>query len=167
MKNTISMYAASVPVFKQSLHALSNILDKTQEHIKDHSLAPDKLLYASLYPDMFNFIRQVQIGTDFAKSVAARLAGKDVPTFEDNETTIPELKARIEKTVQFLSSIKPELIDGCEDKEIITRPGTKFKGQSYLLHYGIPQFFFHITTAYDILRSQGVAIGKRDFMGTF
>ena len=171
MKNTISMYDASVPVFKQSLSALNAILDKAQAHTKEHSIAPDKLLQASLYPDMYNFIRQVQIGTDFAKGVTARLAGEDVPAFEDDETTFPELKARIEKTLHFIASIKPELIDGSEDKEIITRPGTpkekKFNGQSYLLHYGIPQFFFHVTTAYDILRSQGVAVGKRDYMGIF
>ncbi len=171
MKQPISMYDASVPVFKQLLTALIAILDKAQTHIVEHSIKPDILLQASLYPDMFNLIRQVQVASDFAKSVTARLAGVDVPAYEDNETNFAELKARIEKTLLFISSIKHEEINGSEDKEIITRPGTpkekKFSGQSYLLHYGLPQFFFHVTTAYDILRNQGVAIGKRDYMGAF
>jgi hypothetical protein len=120
---------------------------------------------------MFNFIRQVQIATEFAKSVTARLAGIEAPIFEDNETSCLELKARIEKTLIFLSTIRPEQINGTEDKEIITRSGTpkekRFNGQSYLLHYGIPQFFFHVATAYGILRNQGVDIGKKDYMGIY
>lgn len=171
MTQTISMYNASVPVFKQLLTALHAILDKAQAHIDHNSIAPDTLLHASLYPDMFNFIRQVQIATDFAKGVTARLAGVEVPAYEDNETSFPELKVRIEKTLDFIASITPEQINGSEETEIITRPGTpkekKFNGLSYLLHYGIPQFFFHITTAYDILRNQGVEVGKRDYMGVF
>ncbi len=171
MKHTISMYNASVPIFTQLLSSLNSILDKTQTHIMESSISADTLLQVSLYPDMFNFIRQVQIATDFAKSVTARLAGIEAPIFEENETSIPELKARIDKTLLFISSIKPEQINGSEEKEIITRPGTpkekKFTGQSYLLHYGIPQFFFHVSTAYGILRSQGVIIGKRDYMGIY
>lgn len=171
MKQTISMYNASVPMFKQMLSALNAILDKAQTHVEKQSIPGDGLLQASLYPDMFNFIRQVQIATDFAKGVSARLAGVDVPVFEDNETSFSELKARIEKTLFFISSIKPEQINGSEGKEIITRPGTPkekiFNGQSYLLHYGIPQFFFHVSTAYGILRNQGVDIGKRDYMGVY
>lgn len=171
MKQTISMYNASVPIFKQLLTALNAILDKAEAHIKEHSIAPNTLLHASLYPDMFNFIRQVQIATDFAKGVTARLAGVDVPAYEDNETSFSELKARVEKTLHFIVSINPEQINGSEEKEIITRPGTpkekKFSGLSYLLHYGIPQFFFHVSTAYGILRNQGVEIGKRDYMGVF
>lgn len=167
MAQTISMYDASIPVFKQMLTALQAILDKAQVH----STPADVLLQASLFPDMFHFTRQVQIASDFAKSVSARLAGLEVPAYEDNETSFAELQARIEETIQFINAIKPEQINGSESKEIITRPGTpkekKFTGQSYLLHYGLPQFFFHITTAYDILRNQGVEIGKRDYMGVY
>lgn len=171
MNQTISMYNASIPVFKQLLTALNDILNKTQMHVVDKAIEPDTLLQASLFPDMFNFIRQVQIATDFARGVSARLAGVEIPAYEDNEINFKELQDRIEKTLQFLASIKPEAINGSEGKEIITRPGTpkekKFNGQSYLLHYGLPQFFFHVTTAYDILRNQGVEIGKRDYMGAY
>jgi len=170
MKQTISMYQASVPVFKQLLTALNAILEKTQTHIANHGIEEDTLLKASLFPDMYHFTRQVQIATDFAKSVSARLAGMEVPVFEDTEKNINDLRARIEKTLLFISKIKPEEINGSEEMEIITRPGTpreiKFSGLTYLLHYGIPQFFFHVTTAYDILRSKGIDIGKRDFMGS-
>lgn len=165
MSQTISMYAASVPVFTQLLSALNAILEKA----KHHGTNPEALLQSSLYPDMFNLTRQVQIASDFAKGVCARLAGIEVPAYDDNETTFDELKARIEKTLRFISNIKSEEINGSEDKEIITRPGTpkerKFTGQEYLLHYGLPQFFFHVTTAYDILRNQGLDIGKKDYMG--
>lgn len=167
MNQSISMYSASVPIFKQLLSALSAILDKAQAHAEQ----PDRLLQASLYPDMFNFIRQVQIAADFAKGISARLAGLEVPSYEDNESTFAELKARIEKTLQFIGSIKPEQMQGSEEKEIILRPGTPkervLDGHSYLLSYGLPQFFFHVTTAYDILRNQGVNIGKKDFMGMY
>jgi hypothetical protein len=167
---TISMYSASVPVFKQLLSALSDILIKAASG-SNNEINPETLLHARLFPDMFDFTRQVQIATDFAKGVTARLAGIDVPVYEDNETTFAELQARVTKTLQFISSIPAEKIDGSEEREIITRPGTpkekKFNGQSYLLHYGLPQFFFHITTAYAILRSNGIELGKRDYMGTF
>lgn len=167
---TISMYSASVPVFKQLLTALSAILDKAESAVNNER-DPETLLRARLFPDMFDFTRQVQIATDFAKGVTARLAGQDVPVYEDNETTFGELQTRIAKTLQFISSIPPEKVNGSEKREIVTRPGTpremKFNGQTYLLHYGLPQFFFHITTAYAILRSNGIEIGKRDYMGTF
>jgi hypothetical protein len=171
MNQTICMYNASIPVFTQLLTALNAILDKADSHITNNKMLPETLLQASLFPDMFNFTRQVQIASDFAKGVSARLAGVDMPAYEDSESTILELKKRIEKTLSFIASITPELINGSEEKEIITRPGTPkekiFTGLSYLLHYGIPQFFFHITTAYDILRAQGVEIGKKDYMGKF
>lgn len=164
------MYSASVPVFKQLLFALNAILIKAESSI-NNEMDPETLLHARLFPDMFDFTRQVQIATDFAKGVTARLAGEDVPAYEDNETTFSELQTRITKTLQFISSIPAEKIDGSEEREIITRPGTpkekKFNGQSYLLHYGLPQFFFHITTAYAILRNKGIEIGKRDYMGEF
>ena len=165
------MYNASVPLFTQLLDALNTILDKAELHAQNKQIDPNTLLQASLFPDMFNFTRQVQIATDFAKGVAARLAGVEVPVYEDNEVSFNALQARIKKTVQFISSIAPTKIEGSEEREIITRPGTpkekKFTGQAYLLSYGIPQFFFHLTTAYAILRSKGIDIGKRDYMGSF
>lgn len=171
MPQTISMYNASVPIFKQSLTALITILEKAQAHVVNHTLTADTLLQASLITDMFNFTRQIQIATDFAKGVTARLAGVEVPSYEDTETSVEQLQERIKKTLLFISSIQPIQINGSEEKEIITRPGTPkekiFNGQSYLLHYGIPQFFFHVTTAYNILRANGVDIGKRDYMGSF
>lgn len=171
MKQSISMHQASVPVFKQLLNALSAIMDKAQAHAAHQKIAPESLLQASLFPDMFPFTRQVQIAADFAKGVSARLAGIEVPAYEDNETSFAELQERIQKTLSFISSIKPEAIDGSEDKEILLRPGTpkerKLSGQAYLLSYGLPQFFFHVTTAYDILRNQGVEIGKKDYMGAY
>lgn len=165
---TLSMYSASVPVFEQLLTALNAILIKAESDV-NNEVDCQTLLHARLFPDMFDFTRQIQIATDFAKGVTARLAGLDVPVFEDNETTFAELHTRVNKTLQFISSIPAAKIDGSEEREIITRQGTpkekKFTGQSYLLHYGLPQFFFHITTAYAILRSNGIEIGKRDYMG--
>jgi len=167
---TISMYNASVPIFKQLLSALNAILAKA-EVAASNPRTPQTLLQARLFADMFDFTRQVQIATDFAKGVTARLANLEVPVYEDNETTFAQLQTRIAKTVEFISTIKPEEINGSEEHEIIIRPGTpkekKFNGESYLLHYGLPQFFFHITTAYAILRNNGIEIGKRDYMGAF
>ena len=168
---TISMYDASVPVFKQLLNSLSVILNKAESHVVDNKIDPNSLLQASLFPDMFNLTRQVQIATDFAKGVTARLAGIEVPSYEDNETSFQTLQTRLETTRRFIASVEPGKIDGSENREIITRPGTPkekiFTGQHYLLHYGLPQFFFHITTAYAILRNKGIDIGKRDYMGDF
>lgn len=168
---TISMYNASVPVFKQLLDSLNDILAKANEHVMEHKIDPNTLLQASLFPDMFNLTRQVQIATEFAKGVTARLAGIEVPVYEDNEMSFEELQARIAKTLHFITSVEPTKIEGSEEREIITRQGTpkekRFTGLSYLLHYGVPQFFFHVTTAYDILRHNGIAIGKRDYMGNF
>ncbi len=168
---TISMYTASVPVFKQLLNSLSGILIKAHSHVENNKMDPNALLQASLYPDMFNLIRQVQIAADFAKGVTARLAGMDVPAYEDNETTFEELQSRISDTINFISNVPSSRFEGSEEREIITREGTpkekRFTGQNYLLHYGLPQFFFHITTAYDILRNKGVEVGKKDYMGAF
>lgn len=165
------MYSASVPVFKQLLNALSAVLNKAEAQATKDNIALDALLQARLFPDMFDLIRQVQVATDFAKGVTARLAGLDVPAFEDNEASFSDLQARITKTLNFITHVEPAQIDGSEAREIITRPGTpkekKFTGQHYLLNYGLPQFFFHVTTAYGILRSNGIEIGKRDFMGEF
>ncbi len=168
---SITMYHASVPIFKQMLNSLSAILTKAESHVKENKIDPNAVLQASLFPDMFNLIRQVQIAADFAKGVTARLAGIDVPAYEDNECTIDELQSRISKTISFIADVDPQKFEGSEARTIITREGTpkerRFTGQNYLLHYGLPQFFFHVTTAYDILRNQGIAVGKVDYMGTF
>lgn len=167
----ISMYNASVPVFKQMLNSLSTILTKTEMHVVEKKIDPDVILQARLFPDMFHFTRQVQIATDFAKGVSARLAGMAVPVYEDDESSFNELQERIAKTVLFITDIAPAAIEGSEERDIVTQAGTpkekQFKGQPYLLHYALPHFFFHVTTAYDILRSNGIAVGKRDYMGTF
>jgi hypothetical protein len=165
------MYAASVPVFRQMLNSLNDVLAKAEAHATEKKIEPDALLQARLFPDMFALVRQVQIAADFAKGVSARLAGVDVPSYEDNERSFAELRARIDKTLAFIDGLTPVQIDGSEAREIVLRPGTpkeqKLTGQSYLLHYGLPQFFFHVTTTYAILRHNGVALGKRDFMGSY
>jgi hypothetical protein len=167
----ISMHTASIPVFKQILNALSDILNKAETHATEKKIEPDALLQARLFPDMFPLSRQVQIAADFAKSVSARLACVDVPAYEDNEQSFADLRTRIAKTIAFVDTLQPAQIDGSEERAIILRPGTpkeqKFTGQAYLLHYGLPQFFFHVTAAYSILRHNGVEIGKRDFMGAY
>jgi len=168
---TISLYAASIPVFKQLLTALGDVLNKAEAHATARKIEPDALLQARLYPDMFPLIRQVQIAVDFAKGVSARLAGVEVPSFSDDDKTFADLQAKLTQVLGFINGLDAALIDGQEAREIITRPGTdkekRFTGQSYLLSYGLPQFFFHVTTAYAILRHNGVEIGKRDFMGAF
>lgn len=168
---TISLYAASLPVFKQMLNSMDAVLSKAEEHATSRKIDPNALLQARLFPDMFPLIRQVQVATDFARGVSARLAGAEVPKFEDNQQTFADLHELISKTLAFIEGFTPAQIDGQEDRTIVTRPGTpkekKFTGQSYLLTYGLPQFFFHVTTAYAILRHNGVEIGKRDFMGQY
>jgi hypothetical protein len=168
---TISMYAASIPVFKQMLNSLKDILSKAEAHAAEKKIEPGALLQARLFPDMLPFTRQIQIATDFAKGVSARLAGVDVPAYDDNEQTFAELQARIANTLALIDGFKPEQVDGSETREVVLRPGTpkekKLTGQSYLLSYGLPQFFFHVTTAYAILRHNGVDIGKRDYMGEY
>jgi uncharacterized protein len=168
---SISMSTTSIPVFRQILNSLSQVLAKAEAHAAAKKIEPEVLLQARLFPDMFPLLRQVQIGADFAKGVSARLAGVEVPAYEDNERTFAELQARIAKTLAFIDSLDPAQIDGSEEREIVLRPGTpkekKLSGQSYLLHYGLPQFFFHVTTAYAILRHNGVELGKGDFMGTY
>ncbi|MBY8933289.1 DUF1993 domain-containing protein [Pseudomonas fluorescens] len=168
---TISLYAASVPVFQQMLNALSDVLKKAEAHATEKNIDPNALLQARLFPDMFPLTRQVQIAVDFAKGVSARLAEVELPKYDDTETTFAELQALIAKVLAYIGEIKPEQIDGKEGIEIVTRPGTpkekRFSGQSYLLTYGLPQFFFHVTTTYALLRHNGVEVGKRDYMGAF
>jgi len=168
---SLSMYEASVPVFTQLLTALDANLAKAATHAADRKIEPDALLRARLFPDMFELVRQVQIACDFAKSVPARLAGVDVPSYEDNETSFADLHARIAKTLAFAGGLDAAKFEGSETREIVLRPGTpkekRLDGKAYLLAYGLPQFFFHVTTAYALLRHNGVEIGKKDFMGAY
>lgn len=165
---TISMYQASVPRFVNILGNLSSILDKAQAHVDAKKLADASLTGYRLFPDMLPMTSQVQIACDTAKGVVARLAGVDIPVFEDNEKTLAELKARIAKTTAFIQTIPPGKIDGTEDKEIVIKRGdkeTRYKGMQFLLGHAVPNFYFHVTTAYNILRHNGIEIGKRDFLG--
>ncbi len=165
---SISMYQASVPAFLQMLNALSAILDKAEAYAAERRIDPAVLLGYRLAPDMFPLVRQVQIATDHVKGCCARLAGVDVPKYADDETTFAELKARIAKAVAFAEGFKASDLDGSEERDITINAGTRelrFKGQQYLMHFVLPNFYFHVTTAYDILRHCGLAIGKRDFLG--
>lgn len=162
------MYQASVPAFLQTLTALSAILDKAENQARSEGRDPAELLQARLAPDMFPLTRQVQIATDHAKGAAARLSGRDVPKYEDTETTFADLKARIAKTITFVSSVEVSEIDGTEEKEItlsIRGQSRTVSGQHYLVNMALPNFYFHATTAYAILRQNGIQIGKADFMG--
>ena len=167
----ISMYTASVPVLVQMLDSLSDVLNKAEAHATEKNIAPEIVLQSRLFPDMFALVRQVQIAADFAKGVAGRLAGADLPAYEDNEQSFADLQQRIAKTKTFIQSLDAAQFEGSEDREIVLRPGTpkekKLTGHAYLLNYGLPQFFFHVTTTYAILRHQGVALGKKDFMGAY
>ena len=165
---TISMFQASVPRLINALNNLSHILDKAQAHIDAKKIDASALIQFRLYPDMLNFTRQIQIASDTAKGVVARLAGVEIPVYEDNEQSIADLKARIAKTIAFIQGFKPEQIDGTEDKDIITKRGEKethYKGMQFLLGHAIPNVYFHTTTAYAILRHNGVEVGKRDYLG--
>ncbi len=165
---TISMYQASVPRLVNALGNLSNILDKAQAHADAKKLDPAVLPGLRLFPDMLPLKSQVQIASDTAKGVVARLAGVEIPAYEDTETTLAELKARIAKTIAFVQTFTTAQIDGTEDKEIITRRGekeTRYTGMQFLLGHAIPNIYFHVTTAYNILRHNGVEIGKRDYLG--
>ena len=165
---SISMYQASIPRFVNILGNLSNILDKAQAHVDARKLEASALTTYRLFPDMFPMAKQVQIVCDTAKGVIARLAGVEIPKDEDNEKTFAELKARIAKTIAFMQSFKPEQIDGTEDKAIVTKRGDKethYKGMQFLLGHAVPNFYFHVATTYNILRHNGVEIGKRDFLG--
>jgi uncharacterized protein len=168
---TLSIYSASVPVFNQMLSALSDVLSKAEVHAGEKNIDPNALLQARLFPDMFPLVRQVQIAVDFSKGVTSRLAGVEVPSWPDTETTFADLQALIAKALAHIGSLDAGQFTDSENKEIVLRPGTpkekKLAGSAYLQHYGLPQFFFHVTTAYAILRHNGVDIGKRDFMGAY
>jgi hypothetical protein len=168
---TAPLYTHSVPVFKQMLTALKAILAQASEHVAAKSIDPEALLQSRLALDMFPLLKQVQIAADFARGISARLAGVDVPVYEGQEKTFADLDALLAQTLAFLDTVNAAQFEGSETKEIVLRPGTpkekKLSGQAYLAHYGTPQFFFHVTTAYAILRHNGLAIGKRDFMGAY
>jgi uncharacterized protein len=165
---TISMYQASAPRFVNTLRNLSAMLDKAQAHCDAKKIDPLALTGARLYPDMFAFARQVQVACDTAKGAMARLAGVEIPKYEDTEKTFEELKARIAKTVAYIETFKPAQIDGTEDKDYVIKLGPRemqWKGMQYLLGFALPNFYFHAATAYDILRHNGVELAKRDFIG--
>ena len=165
---TISMYQASAPVLERMLLNLVAILEKGAAHAAAKKIEPSVVINARLSPDMFTFAKQIQIAADMAKGCMARLAGDEPPKYEDNETTFAELIARIEKTIAYIKRFTPAQIDGSEDRHIVLqmRSGPlEFKGQAYLLHWVYPNFYFHVTTAYDILRHNGVEVGKMDFLG--
>ena len=165
----ISMYQASAPRFANMLKNLSAILEKAQAHAEAKKIDPAVLLESRLYPDMLPLVRQVQIASDNAKGAVARLAGVEVPKYEDTEETLADLRARLAKTVDFVESFKPAQIDGSEGNDIHLKLGPRevtWKGMQYLLGFALPNFYFHVVTAYDILRHNGVEIGKRDFIGT-
>ena len=164
----LSMYQASVPVFVKTLGNLAGILDKGAAFAAAKKIDPAVLLGYRLAPDMFNLTRQVQLASDHAKRATARLAGVEAPVYEDNEASIADLKARIDKTLAYINTFKPAQIDGSEEREIVLKFGTSsqtLKGQPYLLHNALANFFFHATTAYAILRHCGVDVGKKDFIG--
>ena len=165
---TISMYSASVPMFQQTLRNLSHILDKAEAHAQARKFDATALTAYRLAPDMLPLTRQVLIACDGPKNGLARVAGIEAPKFEDNETTVAELKARIGKTLDFLASLTPESLDGTEDKDItfpIGRDATRtMKADAYLKHWVVPNFFFHVTTTYVILRHAGVELGKSDYL---
>ena len=165
---TISMYDLAVPVATHMLKGFSRILDKAEAHCAARKIDPQALLTDRLYPDMLPFTSQVQIACDFAKGMSARLAGVEVPSHPDNEKSFPELKARIAKTLDFIATLKPEQFNGSESRTITFKAGSRefsFPGAHYLQAFVLPNFYFHLTTAYGILRHNGVELGKLDFMG--
>lgn len=164
----ISMYQVSVPVFSRMLTNLVAIMQKAAAHCEERKIDPAALTRYRLYPDMFPFWKQIHIATDAAKNGSAYLAGAEPPKFDNDEQGFAELIARVQKTIEFVNGFKPEEIDGSEEREIrIPRGETTltYAGQEYLLNRVLPNFFFHITTAYDILRHNGVELGKKDYLG--
>jgi hypothetical protein len=165
---SLSMYEASVPVFKQLLVALDECLGKAEAHATEKKFEPNALLQARLFPDMFALVRQVQIACDFAKGTCARLAGIEPPKFEDNESSLAELQSRIAKTRQFMSTIKAAQIDGSEGRDVKFKAGPRefeFKGLAYLTGFALPNFYFHHAMTYAILRHNGLELSKKDYIG--
>jgi len=165
---SLSMFQASIPVFIRALNVLATLLNKAVTHAEENGLDPDSLLSARLVDDMYQLSAQIQRASDAAKFGAARLAAISPPSFADEETSFAQLQERIANTIAFLEQVKPEQIDGSEEREIVMKlrdRETHFTGQSYLLTFALPNFLFHVTTAYDILRHKGVKIGKMDYLG--
>jgi uncharacterized protein len=165
---SISMYTASVPVFAKTLGNMLSWLDKAKAHAEARKFDPSVYLTLRLYPDMLPLPAQIRIAGDAAKACAARLAGKDAPVFEDNETTLEQLSERIRKTLAYLDTVTAKDIDGSEERDIVIPRGNReprrFKGEFYLKHFALPNFFFHATTLYALLRHNGVELGKADFL---
>jgi hypothetical protein len=168
---THALYASSIPLFKQILGGLKVVLAKAEAHAIDKKIDPNALLQARLFPDMFPLLKQVQVATDFAKGVAHRLADVEVPKMQDSELTFADLQARIDAVLSLMDGLDAARFEGAATREIVTQAGTpkekRFTGESYLVNYGLPHFFFHTTTAYNILRHNGVEVGKRDYIGTY
>jgi len=168
---TNPIYTASLPVFKQMLGGLKSVLSKAEAHAVDKKIDPNALLQARLYPDMFPLLRQVQVASDFAKSVSARLAGVEVPKLADDEQSFADLQTRLDTVLAFIDSLDVALFDDAATREIVTQAGTpkekRFTGPSYVFNYGLPHFFFHTPTAYAILRHNGVEVGKKDYIGSY
>ncbi len=163
-----SMYEASIPPMIRTLKNLSNILAKAAAQAKDEKIDLSTLLEARLAPDMYPLTRQIQIASDGAKGCAARLTGQEPPKFPDTETTFPQLQERIAKTIAYLESVKPEQFAGSENRAITLKSPSRtleFNGCEYLTGFVLPNFYFHVTTAYGLLRSKGIALGKMDFLG--
>ena len=167
---SLSMYRTSIPVFIRGMKVLSALIEKGAAHAAAQGLDPATLVNGRLAPDMLTLAGQVQRASDTAKASAARLSDGEAPSFADEETTLDELQQRIAKTIAYLETIRPETVDGSESREIGMFSGERrkvFRGDDYLLTFALPNFFFHVTTAYDILRHQGVEVGKRDFLGAY
>ncbi len=165
---TVSLYAITVPAFEHTLGCLEDMLRKAEDHATAKKIDPSVFLNARLYPDMFALTRQVQIATDVAKGACARITGQEIPKYEDKEASFAELQARINQTLAYIGSFKPADIDGQEERDITITPGGrefKFTGQRYIVHWAIPNFFFHVMAAYCILRENGVDVGKMDYLG--
>ncbi len=165
---SVSMYSISVPVFIRMLGNLAAILEKAAAHCEARGIDPAALLDARLYPDMFHFTKQVQVAADHAKNAAARLAGTAAPESANQEHSFADLIGRVRETMAYLETFSPAQIDGSEAREITIRRGetvVSYPGEAYLLHRALPNFYFHVTTAYDILRHNGVPLGKRDYLG--
>ncbi len=165
---TLSMYQASVPTLIRALENLSFVLKKAEDHANNNNIPLSDLTEARLYEDMFPLVRQIQIASDGAKGAGARLAGIEIPSYADTETTFAEMQARLLKTIDFLKELKANQIEGSEDKQIVVQMkqgDLTFNGRDYLFNFVLPNVFFHVTTAYGILRHKGIPLGKKDFLG--
>ena len=167
---TISMHSASIPVFKRQLGALLVWLDKAEAHAAARNFDTANYLQLRLAPDMLPFVAQIRIASDAAKACAARLAGQDAPKFDDNEASLADLRARVRKTLDYIDSVPAAAIDGSDARDVVVplrnRDPLQFSGEVYLKHWALPNFFFHITMAYALLRHAGVELGKNDFLAT-